>query len=384
MSRITRAPQAVFGWKDLEPLQTVLDDTRRRSEGRQNIPMGSVLDMNLQFADPNPRQPRGGFVAKIDGKTLPLGDGAIKTACKLMGAKPEMFRKASDPMAFAEMLRSIVDNPNRKQQGVLLRTGLAPNGIDEEIQAILNPDYRIRDAHEQLEHFAGVLEDNGMNVRGVSRLEQGFGQANSYRMIVGENVMPSLDDLRGQFMMFVYSGSETGLVSDMTTLGLYRLICTNGAMRMDHHQLVSEWNHRQPLDRHLNKASESIRHMGYLTETWGKTFQQLANEPLEQPAPDLLHALRDQSLISSGHYDAAERISVTEQVDTQFDFYNLLTRSAQDLPSISQREKAESTALRLFTEPGGVIEQLRRSASGRRSANAPLLPADGDDGGAAE
>ena len=78
-------------------------------------------------------------------------------------------------------------------------------------------------------------------------------------------------------------------------------------MRMDHHQLVSEWNHRQPLDRHLNKASESIRHMGYLTETWGKTFQQLANEPLEQPAPDLLHALRDQ-LIPNEAADLAAQL----------------------------------------------------------------------------
>jgi hypothetical protein len=380
MSRnVTRAPVARYGWNDLEQVNSVIADARRRSESRQNIQVPSIADLNIQYVDPSPRAPKGGYVATIDGKTLPLGDGAIRTGCKLMKSKPDFFRQFTDPMAFAQTLRNVIDNPSRKQQGVLIRTGLGANNIDDEIAAILPPDYNIRDAHEQLTDFAGMLEDYaGQPVRGVSRLEQGHGDHVSYRMVLGDNIMPGLDDLRGQFMMFMYGGSETGMAPDQTTLGMYRLICTNGAMRLDNHQLVSEWNHKSGLDKYLSKTAETIRHLGYFGDTWGKVFAEANTKKLDVHALDLLHAVREEKLITSGHYDAAERLSVAAvdgPVETEFDFYNLLTRAAQDLPSISARQRGESSALQMFSQAGGVVEAVRKAGARRESGEvAPLVP----------
>jgi hypothetical protein len=293
----------------------------------------------------------------------------------MIGAQPKMFKRAASPEAFPQMLYQVLDNPAAKKHGIKIRTGLAPNGITEQIAAILPPDYVVKDSHEQLADFASMLESHVGAVRGVSKLEQGYGDINSYRLVVGENVMPALDDLKGQFMMFVYSGSETGMCEDMTTLGLYRLICTNGAMRTDHEQLVAHWNHRANHDKFMSKSAETVRHVGYFSDVWGKMFQKAAATPLPAPARDMLHAVRETNLITRSHFDAAERQSGTGPVETQFDFFNLLTQSAQMLPSIQQREDAESRSMKLFTERGGVMERIRAAAE-RQMSNAPtpLIP----------
>jgi hypothetical protein len=375
--RIFDTPSGAYAGMGLTPMNQVIADTKARADGRQNIALPTVADLNLRYVEPCNQMPRGGYMGRIDGKDLPLGDTAIRTACKLIKSRPDYFKQFADPNAFPQSLRNVLDNPQKagKKGGIIVRTGLGSNGINDEIAAILAPDYKIRDAHEQLEDFAALLADYIGEVRGVSIVEQGWGEKASYRIVVGDNIMARTDAQRGQFMMFVLSMSELGLMPDQTTLGLYRMVCTNGAMRLDHRELLSEWNHKGSTEDYLAGASESIRHLGYFAGTWGKVFEETLTAPLLHAAVDLLSELSDNKLISAKHYDAAERLAVTGPVETQYDFYNLLTRAAQDLPDVRQRETAETSALRLFTEPGGLMEQLRVAGTSRgRSRTAPILP----------
>jgi hypothetical protein len=362
LNRIQENPMRErFGWNDLQPVQTVVDDARYRAEHRHDILMPSVADMGLRFADPNPAQPKGGYVAKIEGKDFLLTEGAVKTACRLMKTKPAFLKQFSDPMAFPQMLRNAIDNPGRSgPKGVLVRT----NGL--EVAAVLSPDYQIRDAHTQVADFAAMCEDNFGPVRGINAIQSGHGDVLSYRMVVGNNIMKKLSDLEGQFQMFVLSMSETGQIPDKTTLGLYRLVCTNGAMMLDRSQLVSEWNHHSPLEPYLNDTGTTIRHAGYMGQQWTAIFDELLSARMAAPASDVLHALEEERLITKGHFDAAERQVVGQEIESQFDFFNLLTQSAQELPTIQARQQAESTALRLFTGAGGVMQRLQEASNGHR------------------
>jgi hypothetical protein len=360
----------------LAQLETVIRGARQRADARQNIVVPTVADLNLRYVEPCRELPKGGYMARLEGKDMVVGDTAVNTACRLIKSRPDYFKQFGDPNAFPQSLRNVIDNPNRKGPGgVLVRTGLADNGINDEIAAILSPDYQVRDAHEQLADFGTTLADYFGNIRGVQVVEQGHGAKSSYRVVVGDNIMKRADAQRGQFMMFVLSMSELGLAPDHTTLGLYRMICTNGAMRMDHRELLSEWLHKGSPEEYLAGTSEAIRHMSYLSSTWGQVFEETLDAPLTVEAQDLLNELKDTGLISNAHYDAADSLAVTGPVQSQYDFYNLLTRAAQDLPSLRQREHAETSALRLFTEPGGVMGQVAAATDSRgRRRSAPILP----------
>jgi hypothetical protein len=355
-------PRSRYGMGDLESVDSVIAEARQRSDSRQNISVPSVLDLNLRYCDPHPGQPKGGYMARIDGKDLPLSDNALRGACKMMNAQWRHYRQFADPSAFPQALHNILDNPGRRgPKGLLVRTGLADNGINEEVAAIMSPTYRIRDAWEQLTDFSSLINDTIGTVRGIDRIEYGHGNELSYRIVIGNNVMQATDELHGQFMMFVLSMSELGVGVDTTTLGLYRLVCTNGAMALTDKSLVSRWNHQGSADKYLEKSSESLRHLGFLGDQWGKIFGELMSAPLTADASDMLHAFREAGYIDNDHFDAAQSLAVTGPVETQFELYNLLTRSAQDLASIKARQQAESKSFRLFTEEGGIVEKLRKA-----------------------
>jgi hypothetical protein len=353
----------MYGWKDLTSLDEVLAKTRQRAQNRQNFTVDRISDLKIDWKATHPKAPNGGYFANINGKEMPLGGQAVRGACKLIKSKPDFFNQFDDKMAFPKALINCLDAPGRRNaQGFKVRTGYADDGLTEQVAAILPGNYEIRDAHEQLAYFAQVVYENLGPIKGIQVMEQGYGDVVAYRAVIGENIMPGTKDEAGQFMMFCLKMSETGAISDETALGLYRLICRNGAMGWDQATL-GEWTHRTPVDEYLNKTGSTIRLATHFASAWGKIFQDLQKATLPGPMADMLHAMKSSKMITTEHYDMAEihAKSGTEPDQTQYDLYNILTRGAQDLPNINQRQSAERKTLKVFTESGGVMEHLEKA-----------------------
>lgn len=355
----------------------IMAHVNARANYRENVEVESAADLGLHYREPSQENAKGGFYATVpvtmaNGQTkmqaLPLSDGAVKTACKLIGqGDPKFFAQGDDPDFFPKTFRHVIDSTKRKQRGMLLRHN------KDRITSILPRDYVVKDADKLLGDFIPALQENVGQIVGVLGIEQGDdGDSASYRIVMGNNIMPSLADDKGQYLMFNINTSESGLFDTKTSLGLYRTFCTNSAIRV---QTLSRWDHRSAFSPFYDKAARTIREAGYLQDSYGKIFEELLREKLPFPAPDLIDAFRREQLIATDHAKLATVYSETEPSETQYDLFNILTRSAQDLPSIRAREDAEVRAMNIFTQPGGVLEALRRAENkkGRRKNVGPLL-----------
>jgi hypothetical protein len=174
--------------------------------------------------------------------------------------------------------------------------------------------------------------------------------------------------------MFLLGCSETGATflggaDCCTSLGMFRTSCTNSAVRA---ATTVKWNHRsKTMETFFGDSIERIRQIGYYQNKYEAIFDQLLNTKIEGFTPrDLLSAMHQEKLITSGHYDAAEMYvrEKTEDgrpVETQYDMFNVLTRAAHELESLVARQQAETRTLHLFTEKGGVFDRLRNAAEER-------------------
>lgn len=348
------------------------DDVMERLQMRKrmwnNLDVGRISDLNIHWHDQDNTHRQSGYYAEIDGRDMKLSDQAVKGASRLVKIKDITYwNQFPDKNAFPSTLRHILDNPatngSRQNSKRLL---VRHDGL--QVRAVLPFDHQIKDAADLMADFLQMIQDNFGEIQGVSAIEQGDpGDIGSYRVVVGQNLLPELEDHFGQYMMFHLGTSETGAVKTKSVLGLFRTVCTNSAMR---ERTVSEWNHRQSLNDFYDATGNRLQQLGYYQDSYKKVFGELLNTKLEVPPEDLLHAFKQEKLITAGHFDCAEMYvdKPTEDgrpVETQYDMFNVLTAGARDLPSIVQRQSAETRSMHLFTEPGGIFERLRNAATER-------------------
>jgi hypothetical protein len=361
----------------LESYDNVMKNLRYRAEHTENYDLEAIRDLNIQWHDQGPEKSKSGYYAKMNGTDRRLTDGAMKTACRLLKTEPKYFSQFEDRMEFPRALNKGIDEGKRKNKGVMVRS----NGM--EVTAILPPDYVIRDSATLLEDFIEPLNENLGDIKGVSALEQGNGDICSYRIVMGSNLMTSIDSKLGQYLMFVLSTSEHGIVPTKSTFGLYRTICTNSAIRQ---QEMSQWDHKSGFGRFYDDTASTIKTSGYFQDEYSRVFTNLLNAPLEIPALDFVNELSRTDLISRNQADLARLYVMipTEdgrECENYYDAFNALTRAARDLPSIQAREYAESRTLRLFTDEGGIREALRRASdkTERRAKSNAVLGSDSDE-----
>jgi hypothetical protein len=344
----------------IQPVQTVMDHLSYRSSHRETISMDRFAQLGIRYCNQDSSKTESGYYAKIDGQDMRLTDGAIRTAAKLIDAKPSFFNQFPDRDAFPKMVSHVVDSAGG---GVLVRH----DGLS--INAILPPYYQVRDADELLGDFVKALDNEIGDIKGIAVDEEGNADRARYRVVMGSNLMPDLDDSRGQFMMFVLTMSETGQINAQTELGLYRTLCTNSAVR---EATRSRWDHIASPSKFFQSSGEVIRMTGQLQNQFSRIFGELAKQELEHEAAAILHAMKVVGAISEQHNKLAQQMILTptdegRMVTTHYDLFNVLTRTAQELPSMKARESAEQQSLSLFTARGGIYEELRRQGSKRRT-----------------
>lgn len=347
----------------LEPVETVLARLKKRMERRQDVQIDNPIDLNFRWVEAGVGQPEGRFYFTLDGKDMPLTDGAVKTAAARIDQKnPRWFQKFDDPDYFPKSFR----NYNHK-------TGFMVRHDGNEIQAVLPDTYRVTNAYDLLVgDFLPLVTENFGALRGIGHEFDGDGDYDSFRIVGGDNLLASAGaaDEIGQYLLFQLSMSENGLSDTKTWLGLYRPVSTTSALRG---QTCSKWSHKVDGDKFFGRTSEMVRHTGYFNVRFTKIMGAMLAEPLpvddqdqRMAAVDVLTILKQGRLITQNHYDNAKVYAngLTEAGtphNTQYDLFCALTRGAQDLLNPHQKEKAEEASMLLFTERGGLLGQIQRA-----------------------
>lgn len=379
MSKLDPTDMSRHSGATMQPLSLVLEKASIRSGGFDNLELDRISDLKIEWKDSDPGHSNSGWYAKVGTRDMILSDQAIRSASTLIGHRDHrVWMKYPDRNAFPQTLTHILDNPEvNGQRKTPKRLLVRHDGI--KVRAILPHNYVIRDAAELLESFSDHISKNFGEIQGVSVLDGGEpGDLASYRFVIGQNIVPSMKDELGQYMMFLLGISETGARfpgggDAITSLGTFRTICTNSAVR---ESLTCRWDHKSKgLSKFMEDTVERIRTIGYYQDGLAKVFKELAESKLEVSPSDLLSAFQSERLITSGHYDSAqmylrEKTEDGRDVETQYDLFNTLTRAAHDLDSLSQRQSAETRTLHLFTEKGGIFERLRNAAGERARESA--------------
>jgi hypothetical protein len=357
----------------VESVTKVLDECKTRASHRHAMDVERMVDLNLHWEDEGPKHSKSGFFARIDGADMRLTNGAMKTLNRLIKGPMDLrhWEQYEDKNAFPKAVRNILDNNARRSHGVQLIHN------ELEVQAFLPSDYQVRNAYDMLSDYLEQLDENIGDIRGINAHESGYGDHCSYRVVMGDNIMPSVDANKGQYMMFTLSMSENGQCDARTGLGTYRTICTNSAI---HEQTLSKWNHKSGGEgRFYENSGEMIRLHGMLQSQFKDVFENYFKAPLEHEAGELLNTMKAVGAISKEHFEATRvRLEMPDetgsrQAATYYDLFNGLTAGAKDMASIPAREQAEQAAMTLFTAPGGLYAQLKAFAQRKRLRNTERL-----------
>lgn len=352
----------------VESVDDVVKRLKERASHRRTVEVDRVADLGLRWEDEGPTRSKSGYFARIAERDYRLSDGAVKSLNRLMsGPQLKHWNKYQDRNAFVKAAINILDNPDRRTQGGMF---MRHDGL--EINCFLPSSYVLRDSHEMLTDFVGMLDDNIGDIRGISSSEEGYGDRCIYRVIMGDNLMPAARAEYGQYMMFMLSMSETGQCDSTTSLGLYRTVCTNSAIR---EQTLSRWNNRSGGESKFYDATgETIRMTGYLKSQFSQVFGELFNLRLEHDPIELLNTMQQAKVISREHWVTSKVHAELPTEDgrpctTHYDLFNAMTHGAKELGSLNAREQAEQTTLHLFTAPGGLYQELRSAMNRRRIRN---------------
>lgn len=348
---------AKHSFGDIRDIEGVRKELQSRHDSYYNYHANNVADLGLGWQDQSPNHPESAYYAHIDGKQLPLSENALKQICKMVKSTPEMWDQASDKDAMPKFVRHVLDNKPSFD-------GLALRHDGYKVRAILPRDYQVKDASELLDEILEPIQENVGDIQGISLVDESSGDISSIRIVAGTNLMPSLQNSFGQYFMYLINTSDTGAIDTQTVLGLWRSICSNSAIKEEQ---MARWDHRNNYDGFWNRSMDVIRQFSYFKPQITSLFEELTKARLEVDPYAILNEMRRKKLITNSHFDMAKfwlKVPTEDhrEIETQYDLYNVLTRAAQDLPSLASQHKAELAAMKIFTEPGGIVARLQEGA----------------------
>lgn len=339
--------------RDLKTVEQVSQLFADRAKARTTLFYNKVSDLGIRWLDQGPEHSQSGYYARIDGKDMLLTQNAIATGSRLVKASTKFWEQFPDKNAFPTTMAHIL---NTREKGAVQ---VRHDGI--RVNAILHEDYIIKDVANFIDAFFPAIEENIGEISGISVREDGDNDIASLLVMLGDNLLPSVKRELGQNMMWSIRTSETGAVDTQTMMGLFRTICLNSATRIRQN---SVWSHKGSWDTFWDGSMATIREFSYYADQFSKIFESLIKTPLDMAAADIIAALYGNNLITKAHSELAIEAAdlPTEDnraVETHYDLFNLLTRTAQDLPTLIAHERAASKVMEIFTRPGGLRESLR-------------------------
>tara|TARA_B100000614_G_scaffold262909_1_gene300618 strand:+ start:141685 stop:142968 length:1284 start_codon:yes stop_codon:yes gene_type:complete len=290
------------------------------------------------------------------------GSTAHRSLCKLMDTTPERYRKMGDnpERRFLGEVRDWFSHPREGNNGFIVRT--ESEGAKRVVNGFVPGNFNTLDEYAIVATIMEQLDSAKQYINGVNVLNDPRRATSSFRVIFGDPVInrDQHDPASDLFCMLDIRYSPIGFTSFEASLALWRLICRNGMMRRDLDFLRVKWgqHYRENEDashrRLFDRTAEVVGKVEQFAPMIAASVSDLPSKALGEQPEEIVSALNRMRLLPQKHHDlslARLEARVDGPVTTEWDMLNVLTRSAHDLPSISERQQGEHRAMRLAMQP---------------------------------
>jgi hypothetical protein len=351
-----------------------LDRLNRIASGRQDLLVEGTAGLNLTI-DPNseslfsiaPDIDEGLGLEVQQNGPIPLSKRAVNQAASLMGCKGGWKRYSemgeNGPRHFIADFHSFFRNRRQDAFNLVMRT--IDTGTHREVEGIMRDDIDRTDTNRFVaEAMRSVMERYGNCIRGVEVFESYSQGGMEFRMLFGNPVMRELESepTKRIYTMLNLSTSDTRAFMPRMSLGLWRMWCTNGCTS----QMFEDTAFRMTNSSTFDEAAAALDSMASIAFPYAgllaTSLQELQRRPIggdsDMSAFDVLGRMRDAGDLNEAFYDRCHDLGKNaygdDELETEWDVFNLMTDAAKGLGSMSARRNAEDKALSFAMYDGGL------------------------------
>lgn len=206
----------------------------------------------------------------------------------------------------------------------------------------------------------GLIERHGDIIRGVEVFESESQGGMEFRILFGNPVMRESErqPTKRLYPMLNISTSDIRAFMPRASLGVWRMWCANGCTTQQFESVAFKMNSSS----NFNQARQSLEGMASIAFPYAAliafSLQNLQQRRIvDNSAIHTLGRLRDNGAISEEFYsrchDFGQDAYAPNELETEWDLFNLMTDAAKGLGSMAARRNAEEKALTFAMHSGG-------------------------------
>jgi hypothetical protein len=350
-----------------------LNRLNRIASSRQDLLVEGTAGLNLQ---PDPMSPSLFSIAPDidDGLGLhvrqhgpiPLSERAVNQIATLMDAKGgySRYRKMGDngPRHFLADFASFFRARRQDDFNLVFRTN--DHGTGRFVEGVMPDDIDRTDSNRFVAAaMRSIIERFGNIIRGVEVLESHSQGGMDLRILFGNPVLQESErqPTKRLYTMLNLSTSDVRAFMPRASLGVWRMWCANGCS----HQNFSFGSFQMRKSTSFVEVERSLDSMASVAFPFAgliaTSLQHLQHRPIgggERSAFDVLGMLRDRGDMNEAFYerchDLGKNAYADDELNTEWDVFNLMTDAAKGLGSMAARRNAEDKALTFALYDGGI------------------------------
>lgn len=331
----------------------LLSNLERKDKDRQDYMILNPLDHNLRFEKGDAEAgTHNRLMITLDDQDMELSHGAVSSGCKMLHTSVQYFQNNFSDWE-KKFVRDFSAAMIHNQKGCYARTDCLTNGVKRRVESFVSGNWFLRVGESDI--VRGVAErlnaQYGDSIIGVQHIHEGH-RNSVYRFVFGETIMGEENHVK-MYPMVSLIHSPYGFSSTELSLGIYRVICENGALRRDFAAGVARWNQRSNPDSFFSKIRDAVDNAGDFAKSCKDHFHRMLDSKVSEHPLVVLKCLRQAKAITQPHLETSIQFLAEREVKTEYDMLNLLTDSAKTIHPLQHRQEAESNALRIGMSGGG-------------------------------
>lgn len=208
----------------------------------------------------------------------------------------------------------------------------------------------------------GIIERFGDVIRGVEMFESFTQGGQEFRILFGNPIMRECEEepTKRLYTMLNLSVSDVRAFMPRASLGVWRMWCANGCSN----QNFAFGSFQMRASSTFEEAQESLDNMAGVAFPFAgliavslQSLQQRQIGNGEYSAFDTLGRMRDKGCLNEAFYDRCHDLGkeayAEDELETEWDLFNLMTDAAKGLGSMAARRNAEEKALTYAMHNGG-------------------------------
>ena len=340
----------------------LISKLEKRDRDREDFMILDPKDVDLRYeiGDKEAGE-KDKFLMTFNDRDIELSDSAISSACRMLKTTPQYFREN-----FLDWQRKFCSDfssaMRHNERGCYARTDCLRDGISRRVESFVGGNWQLNVGESTI--VRGVAErlnaQYGDSILGVQVVTEG-GRNSVYRFVFGNTIMGNDNHVK-MYPMISLIHSPYGFSTTELSLGIYRVICENGALRRDFSAGTAKWNQRSNPDTFFSKMNGAIDAAGDFSNECKRHFERMVEKRINHHPLIVLKSLFNGKAITNAHLESATMFLTERDIRTEYDMLNVLTDSAKTLHPLQKRQEAESNALRIAMHGdgfGGFVTESR-------------------------